>query len=404
MAASARVVVVGGGLAATALVGSLREGGFAGPVTVVEQGGPPHDRPPLTKSYLAGELAPEGLLLRPPQWWGEHDVDLRTASRVGTVARQPDGTFLVEVGADALTADRVVLATGGEPLLPPVPGVEHALTLRDRADADRLRDRLQRDHRLVVVGAGLVGSEVAATATRLGCRVTVVDPVVPLVDVLGTELAVWLHLLHREHGVSLVAERAGLIEPGRVHVPGAVLEADTVLVATGMRPVLPVTAVADAGAGSAALELGLDGTVTVDRYGRTSVPGLLAVGDCSSRGSGGRSAGHWESARLDGESVAAGLLGRTPPERGPSWFWTDRYGHHVEALGTLAAAEHVVTRGTLGQPPFSLFGLAGGTVVAAAGVDDPRAVKVARRLAVSGRPVAAEALADPGQDLRRLLR
>ncbi|RCK69877.1 hypothetical protein DT076_07525 [Desertihabitans brevis] len=302
-------------------------------------------------------------------------------------------------------ADTVVLATGGTPALPPVPGVEHARTLRTRADADRLRADLGPGRRLVVVGAGLVGSEVAATATRLGTAVTLVDPVVPLVDVLGWDLAVWLHLRHRERGVTMVADLVRSITPAAsgtgtslaVEVEGAVLPADVVLVATGLAPVLPAHL-------DPAPELAPDGAVLVDELGRTSVPGLLAVGDCSAPRALGRSAGHWEAARLDGEAAAAGLLGGSPPARGPSWFWSDRHGHHLEVLGTMADAEQQVVRGTLGEPPFAVLGLRGGRLVAAASVDDPATVKAARRLAGRGVELDAAALADPSVPLRSLLR
>lgn len=409
-----RVAVVGGGLAAVSLVQALRTGGFTGAVSVLEAGPEPHDRPPLSKAYLAGRLTPDQLALAPPAWWAEQSVDLRTGATVEGLLREDDGSLTVALAdGTGVGADRVVLATGGRPRRPPVPGVEHALTLRDRPDADVLRARLGPGHRLVVVGGGLVGSEVAATALTLGCSVTVVDPQVPLTGLLGHELAVWLHLLHRERGVVLVADGADRVEPDAVHVPGAVVPADTVLVATGLLPRVPVAGVVPAGvvagtpeAVGAAQVLARteDGAVLVDDAGRSSVPGVLAVGDCSGHSVTGRSAGHWDSARLDAAAAAAGLLGHPLPVRGPSWFWSDRHGHHLEVLGAPGAAEQLVTRGVLGEPPFSCFGLTGGRVVSAAAVDDPVAVKVAQRLAASGTPVDAAALADPTTDLRRLAR
>lgn len=410
--ARGRVAVVGGGLAAVSLVQALRAGGCTGPVSVLEAGPEPHDRPALSKSYLAGRLVAEQLALVPPAWWAEQSVELRTATTVEGLVRRDDGSLAVVLAdGTGVAADRVVLATGGRPRLPPVPGTEHALTLRDRADV--LRARLVPGHRLVVVGAGLVGSEVAATALALGCRVTVVDPQVPLTGLLGAELAVWLHLLHRQRGVVVVADRVDRIEPDAVHVPGATLPADTVLVATGLLPLIPAAGVTPAGvvAGTpeavGATEVLVrtdDGAVLVDDAGRSSVPGVLAVGDCSGRSVTGRSAGHWDSARLDAEAAAAGLLGRPLPVRGPSWFWSDRHGHHLEVLGAPGAAAELVTRGVLGEPPFSCFGLSDGRVVAAASVDDPVAVKVARRLAALGTPVEPAALADRATDLRRLAR
>ncbi|SDD45583.1 NAD(P)/FAD-dependent oxidoreductase [Auraticoccus monumenti] len=408
-----RVAVVGGGLAAVSLVQTLRAGGFVGALSVLEAGPEPHDRPPLSKAYLAGRLGPDQLALVPPTWWAEQSVDLRTGVRVEGLVRQADGSLVVLADGAEVPADRVVLASGGRPRRPPVPGAEHALVLRDRVDADVLRDRLGPGHRLVVVGGGLVGSEVAATALTLGCQVTVVDPQVPLTALLGHELAVWLHLLHRERGVVLVADGVDRIESGSVHVPGAVIPADTVLVATGLLPEVPVVGVVPAGVEAGTPEaVGAvevltrteDGAVLVDEAGRSSVPGVLAVGDCSGRSAGGRSAGHWDSARLDAEAAAAGLLGLPLPVRGPSWFWSDRHGHHLEVLGAPAAAEQLVTRGVVGEPPFSCFGLTGGRVVSAASVDDPAAVKVARRLAALGTAVDPAALADPATDLRRLAR
>ncbi len=419
-----RVVVVGGGIAGVSTVVGLRSGGFDGEVVLVEGGGLPYDRTPLSKAYLAGTADLGALALQPAAWYAEHDVELRTGTTAAALVLpgpDRDGAGAGAGSSDAgpavrladgswLAATEVVLATGGRAARPAVPGADdpRVHVLRTVADADALRDALRPGARVVVVGAGLLGAEVTATALGLGCRVTVVDPEpVPLAPALGPQVAAWLHSRHAAEGATVVAaalDRLEATDDGlRAHLAGAPetagpLLAEAVLLAVGMAPETRLAE--EAG-------LRVDGGVVVDEGQVTSHPGVLAVGDATRRRVGGvlrPRAEHWDAARQDGERAAATLLGTVRPPETAAWFWSDRHGVHVEAVGRMDEATGTVVRGSVGQPPFAVLGLRDGVVVGAVAVDDPTTVRAARRLVDRRTPVDADRLADPATDLRRLLR
>ncbi|MFE9095763.1 NAD(P)/FAD-dependent oxidoreductase [Streptomyces sp. NPDC007264] len=400
-----RVVIVGGGVAGVSTAASLRAGGFDGDVTLVDTGEFPYDRPPLSKDFLAGTKDIEQIALQPPRWYD--DQRIRLVDRTAVTALRPrDGAVELDDGS-LLPADRVVLATGGGAARPPVPGAGDARVhvLRTADDADRLRTALVPGARLLVVGAGLIGAEVASTAVRRGCDVVLVDPAaVPLAAALGPELAAWVHALHARHGITTVrdvvesfTERSDGIE---AHFAGAAAPRlfDAVVLGVGMVPRAEL-------AGTAGLEV--DGGIVVDAGQVTSNPAVLAVGDPARTRDHGvllPRTEHWEAARHDAARAAATLLGTPAPDPVAPWFWTDRHGHHVEAVGRMDAAEHTVARGRGDDPAFSVFGLRDGLVVAAASVDDPSAVRAARRMIDRRVPADAARLADPDVNLRSLLR
>lgn len=391
-----RIAIVGGGIAGVSTASALRALGFDGPVTLIDSGDFPYDRPPLTKDYLAGVSDAKQVALQAPEWYDQQRVGLLTRTRV-TRLRPAEGG--VELGdGRLLLADRVVLATGGSAARPRNPGFDapHVHTLRTIEDADRLRAALCPGARVLVIGAGLIGAELASTAAGLGCEVTLVDPVAPpLTDAVGAELAGWLHEQHAARGITTL--RCGVTElRGRDavlsggHPP---LIADVVVAGVGMVP--ETTLARDAG-------LRTDREILVDAAMVTSNPSIFAAGD-SARTPHGR-AGHWEAAQTDGERVAASLLGRAAPQVRAPWFWTDRNGVHVEVVGRMAESDRTVLRGSFDDPAFAVFGLRGTRVVAAASVNDSNAVRAARRLIDRGTDVDPVHLADRSASLRRLLR
>ena len=399
-----RVAVIGGGVGGVSVIAALRAGGFDGDVVLIDEGEFPYDRPPLSKAYLAGDVELKSIALQPPEWFDDHRVQLMSHSSVG--ALRP-GLGVVELAdGRAIRADKVVLATGGHAFRPPIPGADSTRvhTLRSAQDADRLRTTLVPGCRLLIVGAGLIGAEVASTALHLGCDVTIVDPVAaPLAAVVGDEIAAWLHGMHTAHGATVLRGVVESFQDSRGGIAAVLADAeprvfDAVVLAVGMAP---ATAVArDAG-------LTVDGGIVVDPMQVTSNPAVLAVGDVARTCAGGvlqHRSEHWEAAQHDAQRAAATILGGPPPSAGAPWFWTDRYGTHVEIVGNLGGVEEFASRGRLGEQPYARFGLRDGRIAGAVAVDASASVRAARRMIDRGITVSAAELGDPSVDLRRLIR
>lgn len=391
-----------------ACAAALRSGGYQDAITLLEAGGNPHDRPPLSKEYLAGERTREGLSLQAPEWFADNAIEL-VEGRAQHL--DPDAGRVTLTDGRTFPGDHIVLATGATPSRPAIPGATGAtgataarvLVLRDLADADRLRAALTPGARLLVVGGGLLGSEVAATALGHGVEVTLVDPLdPPHADALGPDLARWLHEQHREHGVSTLATsvRALDVTDGgiRAHLTGSQrsVEVDVVLLAVGIRPDTTI-------ASSAGIEV--DDGILVDESQRTSHPRVLAVGDAARRRGRARTQ-HWDAARLAGQAAARTILGLEPSAPAAPWFWSDRYGRHIEVVGSMTptSTTQIAMRGRLGDDRFSVWHLRGGLVEGAGSVDDPNEVRAARRLIERAIPVSPQRLTDPGSDLRALVR
>lgn len=401
MSSPQHIVVVGGGLGGISVCQELRRGGYSGPLTLLDGGEVLHDRPPLSKDFLLGKIDADGIRLQPDEWFAEQDITVRTATRVTRVA--PEEGWVELADGERLEADAVVLATGGAARRLPVPGGERVRVLRDLPDAEHLKSYLRPGSRVLVVGGGLIGAELTATARELGADVVLCDPMLPLENVVGEEVATWLHGLHTEHGVTVHSAGVEEITPTDDGLRAcltnhAEVDADIIVAGIGM---IPETAVAEA---SGAV---VDQGVVVDPEQRTSIPGLWAIGDCTrptaADGTLLPRVEHWEGAMHAAARAAASILGKEAPTQGSEWFWSDRYGHHLEVVGHPTAGEQVV-RGTVGQPPFAVLAVDDGHLVGALSVDDPQTVRAARRLLERGTAVTAAELADPDVDLRKLAR
>ncbi|WP_216587890.1 NAD(P)/FAD-dependent oxidoreductase [Streptomyces brasiliscabiei] len=398
-----RIAVVGAGLAALSTCDALRAHGYDGELVLHSaERGLPYDRPPLSKDVLLGKARRDDVLLRPEQWYDDQRVSLREGTPVRAVRPGEGGLELADGTVEA--ADRVVLATGGTPRALPVRGGDDPAVhpLRTWDEAERLRERLLPGARVAVVGAGLIGAETAAVACALGCRVVLIDPVaLPLAPVVGDDIAGVLHRRHTAEGIDVITAGVERLERRRagvlVHLGGdrEPVAADTVVVGIGIRP---ATELAEAAG------LVVDDGIVVREGRRTSHPRVFAVGDVARRHGRRVRHEHWEAARRDGEAAASGLLGLPVPDPGAPWFWSDRHGSRLEAVGTMARAERTVLRGVPADGAFTAFGLRGDRVVAAAGIDRSRDVKAARRLVDRGVAVDAARLADETVDLRALLR
>jgi 3-phenylpropionate/trans-cinnamate dioxygenase ferredoxin reductase component len=332
---SAGVVIVGAGLAGQRCCEALRTRGWDGPIRLVgDEEHAPYDRPPLSKGLLAGTTEPGEVALRPPGWHTEHGVELVLGARA--TGLEPGRRELLLAGGRRLRFDRLVVATGGAPrMLPALRGRANVHVLRTLDDALALRAALVRGRRLAVVGGGLVGLEVAATARALGAAVTVLEAApAPLAAVLGERIGRWLSDLHGASGVEVITGAAVEAVHGRARVEGLDLAGgrrvacDAVLVAVGMVPATGWLA----GCGLPAGPLASDGA------GRTALPRVYAAGDACG-------AGHWEAAARQGATVAATILGVPSPAPAPAAFWSDQHGVRLQFAGTTAGHDRVEVDG-----------------------------------------------------------
>jgi 3-phenylpropionate/trans-cinnamate dioxygenase ferredoxin reductase subunit len=394
------VAVIGAGPAGVAVCEELRELGYDG--RIVLYGGEnrlPYDRPPLSKEFLLGTVAESDLLLRPVGWYADHGVEFRQGLRVRRLL--PDEGRTVDERGREERVDAIVLATGAAARRTgsahPAVGV-----LRTVGDAEALRARMGPGARLTVVGAGLIGAEVAAAGVALGCAVTLIDPEpLPLIGVVGKRIAAFLREQHETHGVSVLASALAGIE-GRgpaaaaVLADGRVVEGDAVVLGLGA---VPETALAqEAG-------LAVDRGVLVDAAQRSSCPRIFAVGDLARPvGEAGAATGHWAAAVAQARAAARALLGKPSAPRPAPWFWSDRYGTRLEVAGEFTGADSTVLRGTLEEGDFCALALRGGRCVGAVTVGRSQEMAAARRLIERRVPVAPHVVADGSVGLRSLLR
>ena len=405
-------VIAGGGLAGAKAAETLRAEGFAGRVVLIgDEPERPYERPPLSKGLLLGTAERESVHVHDRDWYARHDVDLRTGIRVEAVDRDQRR---VRLGTgDVIGYDRLLLATGAVPRRLPVPGadLDGVLQLRTLADADRLDRALTGGTRLLIAGAGWIGLEIAAAARSRGAAVTVVEvAALPLHRILGDRLARSFADLHTAHGVDFrfgrqVREIRG---PARVsHVvldDGTVLEADTVLVAVGVRP---DTALAEAAG------LPVDDGILVDHRLCTVDPRVFAAGDVANVDHpllGARvRVEHWSNALDTGPTAARAMLGQDVTHDRLPYFFTDQYDLGMEYAGWIAPGSRpgLVIRGDLDKREFIAFWIDDGRVLAGMNVnvwDVTDQIQALVRAGLrDGVTVAPSRLADPAIPLGGLL-
>jgi 3-phenylpropionate/trans-cinnamate dioxygenase ferredoxin reductase component len=365
------VVIVGAGIAGGNAAVTLREEGWRGRIVLVgAEPGIPYGRPPLSKTYLRGEEDLSAWRVKPADWYGDHDVELRTE----TTVRQVD-TALKQVRLERgapLDYDKLVLCTGGSNRRFAVPGASlpGVYQLRTVAECNVIRQVAQPGARAVVVGMGFIGAEVAASLRQMGLEVTAVLPgTAPLAKVLGNEVAAVLAAIHREQGVQLVTNDQVIGFEGGTRVErvvtaqGAQLACDLVVVGVGIAPVV------DALAGSA---IALDNGILVDARCQTSVPDVFAAGDVANLLHpvfGRVRVEHFNNAEKQGRAVARAVLGTLQAYDYIYSFWSDQYEHKLEYVGFAGSWERIVLRGSYDSRKFLAFYLTQGILQAACGLN-----------------------------------
>jgi NADPH-dependent 2,4-dienoyl-CoA reductase/sulfur reductase-like enzyme len=299
-----RIVLAGAGLAAQRCAETLRANGHDGPITMIgAEPHPPYDRPPLSKALLAGERP--DVRLRPAVWHTDQDVELRT----GTRAVKLDDRLHLDTG-EALPYDRLLIATGARPV--ELPGLAHAHTLRTLDDAIRLDEALAAARHIAIVGAGLIGQEVASAARARGIAATLIDAAKDPFDALmGPGGGGHLQRLHEDAGVTLRLGRRLIATHGEHALElddGTIVEADLFLTAVGVRPDVAWA------------------------NGFQALPRVFAAGDATGQA-------HWEAAARDGAAAARAMLGLPARPQAPPVVWSDQHGVRIQRVGDPRDAE-----------------------------------------------------------------
>lgn len=400
------IVIVGAGLTAAKAVEALRETGNESRVVLI--GAEPHrpyERPPLSKAYLRGERD-DAPWVHEQSWYADHGIELLTGHKVTTV--RPTDSRVVVDGGDPVTYDKLLFATGAEPRRIGIPGND--LTgvhyLRDLESSDALGAAIaDGSARVVVVGAGWIGSEVAASARQKGCEVTVIEPSeVPLARVLGNQMGSIYRDIHTDQGVRMMLETGveafegdGRVERVRTS-DGNTIEADLVVVGIG---VIPRTTLAEE------MGAGCDNGIMVDASLKTELRGVYAAGDVANAWHPFYErrirVEHWNNAMKQGAAAGRALAGEDVSYEEIPYFFSDQYDVGMEYVGYASGDDEIVIRGNTDSREFIAFWLEDGRIAAGMNVNIWDVSDTIRDLITARVEVDRDALADPDTDLASLL-
>jgi 3-phenylpropionate/trans-cinnamate dioxygenase ferredoxin reductase component len=399
----AGMVIVGAGHAAGQAAASLRQEGYDGEIVVIgDEAHIPYQRPPLSKQYLSGEHGLEKVHLRPAKFYADKQITVKTGVRVDSIDTSAQ-TVITDTG-ELIPYAKLLLATGGRPRRLAVPGSDLAGIhyLRGIDDVDGIRAEMAPGKRMVIVGGGYIGLEVASVAVTSGLEVHVLEMEPRILQRVTTErMSAYYHQLHESRGVHIhtgatVSAFQGDGGVQKVLCGDREFAADLVIIGIG---IIPNTEVAQA----AGIEC--SNGIVVDDHCRTSAADVFAAGDCTNHPNPllGR--------RLRLESVpnameqarvaAANMCGGDKTYASIPWFWSDQYELKLQMVGFSADGDTEVVRGDMHSNQFAVFYLKQGAVVAVDAVNSPREFMICKQLI--GRQVDAAALADPAVDLKTLL-
>lgn len=395
------IVIVGASAAGVSAALTLRQGGYDGTVTLLSaEDRLPYERPAVSKGIL---LTGEAPLIAPQETYAEQRIDLRLNESAADIDLR-GGTVTCESGT-VLAASKVLLATGGRVRRLTVPGSDlpGVCYARSAIDAEAIRDRLQPGARVVVIGGGLIGAEVAASAVQAGCQVIWLEAGYRcLTRALASPLDEVMMAIHRKAGVDIrtganVIEIVGKSRAEAVKLAeGSLIPADVVVVGIG---IVPETTLAE----KAGAQLN-NGVVVNDRC-ETSVPNLYAAGDVAAHStrwmSGEGRLEHWRHAQEQGAAAARAMLGQDVSYQELPWFWTDQYDNHIEGCGLVFAGDEVIVRGSGESGSMTVFYLRNEVLVATSSLNQTNDVRAAMRLIMRGVTPPRSILSDPSIDLRK---
>ena len=402
---SAGTLIIGAGHGGVQVAASLREEGYAGPVTLLSaEADWPYQRPPLSKAFLKGQMDEGGLPLRGDAYFKDNAINLRLGTRAARIDR---AAKRVETAAgESLPYEKLVLATGARNRRPAVAGLERGgvLFLRDIADAKAIKHRLEAAERVVVVGAGFIGLEIAATARGLGKDTTIVEIADrPMGRALSAPMSAFFRRAHEGFGATF---RFGIgvksIEGGGaahevVLSDGSRLSADLVVVGAGVLA-------EDALAAEAGLTCA--NGIVVDEFLRTSDPDIFALGDCAAFpnpfGEGRIRLESVQNAADQAREVARAIVAKGAPYRALPWFWSDQGDLKLQIAGLSIGVDRWVMRGEEATRAFSMFGYRDGRLACVESVNRGADHMAARRILGTGLSPTPEDAARADFDLRKL--
>lgn len=397
--------IVGAGLAGGRAAETLRAQGFDGQVVLIgAEPERPYKRPPLSKEYLRGESSRDELFLRPAAYYEQQQIDLRLGQSVREV--RPEEKLLDLENGEQLRYDKLLIAVGASPTRLPVSGADlpGVVYLRWLEDADALAKGLEGAPRVLIVGAGFIGCEIAASARSMGCEVTLVEIArVPLARALGEEVGSLCAEFHRDHGVDLrlgrgIAEFRGTVRvEAAVTTAGEVIPCDLAVVGIGVAPAVGFLK----GSG-----VEIENGILVDELCRTSVADIFAAGDAANWWhpilNERLRVEHYDNAHNQAVAAARSMLGKSQPYAPTLYFWSSQYDLKLEMVGHPGRWDEVVVRGRPADRAFSVFYLWERRIQACFGVNRFKDLSAVRRVMQSGVVVDPGLLANEGADLRQL--
>jgi len=401
-----KIVVIGAGQAACSFAARYREHDKRSALVIIgDEPLHPYQRPPLSKKYITGEMSAERLLLRPPDWYQDNDIQCVTGQQAMAIDRTHK-TITLSGGA-VIEWDRLVLATGSAPRgLPAAIGgaLEGVYLLRSVADADQIRAELVKGRRVLVIGGGYIGLEASAIAAQSGLKVTLVEAADRILQrVACPETSDYFRKLHADNAVTIHENcRLDHFEETNGRVSAAMLEdgtrIDTDFVLAGIG-IMPNTGLAEKAG------LAVDGGVVVDNHCQTSDPAIFATGDCTVFDFKGMSTRleSVQNAIDQAECVADNMAGHVRAYQPVPWFWSDQYEVKLQIAGLNRGYDRIVVRAGERFGSLTHWYFAGSTFLAVDAMNDPRSYMVGKRLLEAGRTITPEQADDTSFALKSLL-
>ncbi|MGK2873523.1 MAG: NAD(P)/FAD-dependent oxidoreductase [Alphaproteobacteria bacterium] len=402
------IAIVGANLAGGYAAGALRKQGYDGAITLIgEEPDPPYERPPLSKEMLVHpDVTPKTLFVHPLSFYTEHNITLRLGVRAE--ALDLSGKAVTLADGSRIAADRIILCTGGHARRLNIPGGDlgNVHVLRNLSDSRAIAAHLSPGKNVVVIGGGVIGLEVAASARMRGCEVAVIEAAPRLMSrVVTPEISAFLELAHRAKGcvmhigvgVQSLHGANGIVRAVE-STSGVQLAADLVVVGVGIDPAIELAKGAGINCGNG---------IVVDEFCRTSVPEVLAAGDVANQPNPylNRRARleNVQNAQNQGAAAAASLLGAGEPYAELPYFWSDQFEYMLQAAGETVICDQAILRGSVESGAFSVFYLTAGVVTGVLAVSQPKNIAAGRRMVMKHSQPDPAALADESSDLRKLI-